>query len=114
MDVSASELQQGIELPVTAPGALIRLSPGDAQVRPAAAERHPCAARTASRSMRASATTQLADTQSLRAAGMAVPEASMVMKLKPELGSGDRHACRCHAASGRYVVHVFEPTVRSP
>ena len=31
-DVSASELQQGVKLPLTAPGAIIRLSPSDAAV----------------------------------------------------------------------------------
>ena len=107
MDVSASELQQGVKLPVTAPGALIRLSPGDAQVgRLQPSDIHVQLGR---QSLTASdATTQLADTQSLRAAGMDVPEASMVMKLKPELGSGVA-TLQVSAARGRYLVHVFEP-----
>lgn len=107
MDVSASQLQQGVKLPVTAPGALIRVSPGDAQVgRLKASDIHVQLGR---QSLSASdATSQLADTQSLRAAGMDVPEASMVLKLKPELGSGIA-TLQIAAASGRYVVHVFEP-----
>ena len=107
MDVSASELQQGVKLPVTAPGAMIRISPGDGQVgRLQPSDVHLQLGR---QSLRASdATSQLADTQSLRAAGMDVPEASMVMKLKPELGSGVA-TLQVAAASGRYVVHVFEP-----
>lgn len=107
MDVSASELQQGVKLPVTAPGALIRLSPGDAQVgRLQPGDVHIQLGR---QSLNATdATSQLADTQSLRTAGMDVPAASMVMKLKPELGSGVA-TLQVPAASGRYVVHVFEP-----
>lgn len=107
MDVSASELQQGVKLPVTAPGAVIRLSPGDAQVgRLQPADVHILLGR---QSLTANdASSQLADTRSLKAAGMDVPEASMVMKLKPELGSGVA-TLQVPAASGRYVVHVFEP-----
>ena len=107
MDVSASELQQGVKLPVTAPGALIRLSPGDAQVgRLQASDVHVQLGRHSLTST--DATSQLADTPSLRAAGMTVPAASMVMKLKPELGSGVA-TLQVSAARGRYVVHVFEP-----
>lgn len=106
-DVSASELQQGVKLPLTAPGALIRLSLGDAQVgRLRTDDVH---IQLGQQTLTASeATSQLADTQSLRAAGMDVPEASMVLKLKPDLGSGVA-TLQVAAASGRYVVHVFEP-----
>lgn len=107
MDVSASDLQRGVQLPLTAPGALIRLSPGDAQVgrlQPSSVH-----VQLGQLSLTAGdASSQLADTQSLKAAGMDVPEASMVMKLKPELGSGIA-TLQAPAASGRYVVHVFEP-----
>jgi hypothetical protein len=107
MDVSASDLQQGVKLPLTAPGALIRLSPGDAQVGRLQPDN--VRVQLGQQTLNASdATSQLADTQSLKAVGMDVPEASMVMKLKPELGSGVA-TLQVAAASGRYLVHVFEP-----
>jgi hypothetical protein len=116
IDVSATELQRGIQLPLSAPGAIIRLSPSD-----------PVGGKLQSTNVRlqlgrqsmnlAQAASQLADAPSLQAAGMDVPAASMVMKLKPELGSG-LATLQAPDASGRYVVHVFEPesslTVTAP
>ncbi|WP_235580137.1 DUF4785 domain-containing protein [Rhodanobacter sp. Soil772] len=106
-DVSASELQQGLKLPLSAPGAIIRLSPGNATVGkldPAGVHlqlgRQSLSANAAS--------SQVADAAALHAAGMDVPAASMVMQLKPELGSGVV-TLQVPAASGRYVVHVYEP-----
>ncbi|MHB1058042.1 MAG: DUF4785 domain-containing protein [Rhodanobacter sp.] len=109
-DVSASELQQGLKLPLSAPGAIIRLSPGDRTV----GKLDPAGVRLqlGRQSLTASsASSQVADTASLHAAGMDVPAASMVMQLKPELGTGTA-TLQVPAARGRYVVHVFEP--RSP
>ena len=106
-DVSASELQQGLKLPLSAPGAIIRLSPGDRTV----GKLDPAGVRLllGRQSLTAnSASSQVADAASLRAAGMDVPAASMVMQLKPELGTGVA-TLQVPAASGRYVVHVFEP-----
>lgn len=107
MDVSATELQRGVSLPLTAPGAIIRLSPSD-----------PIGGKLQSGNVRlqlgrqsmtlSQASSQLADAPSLQAAGMDVPAASMVMKLKPELGSG-LATLQAPDASGRYVIHVFEP-----
>lgn len=106
-DVSASELQQGLKLPLSAPGAIIRLSPGDRTV----GKLDPAGVRLqlGRQSLTAnSASSQVADAASLRAAGMDVPAASMVMQLKPELGTGVA-TLQVPAANGRYVVHVFEP-----
>ena len=106
-DVSASELQQGIKLPLSAPGAIIRLSPSDSsggRLQPANVR-----IQLGRQSLTVDhAASQIADTQSLRAAGMDVPEASMVVRLNPELGAG-MATLQAPAASGRYVVHVFEP-----
>lgn len=107
MDVSATELQRGVSLPLTAPGAIIRLSPS----HPIGGKLNPGNVRLqlGRQSMNLSqATSQLADAPSLQAAGMDVPAASMVMKLKPELGSG-MATLQAPDASGRYVIHVFEP-----
>lgn len=106
-DVSASELQQGIQLPLSAPGAIIRLSPSDR----IGGRLHPSNMRLqlGRKSIPLDqATSQIANTQALRAAGMAVSDASIVIQLKPSLGSG-MATLRAPAASGRYVVHVFEP-----
>jgi len=107
IDAAASSLQQGIELPLTAPGAIIRLSPSDplaGKLQPATVHlqlgRHALTAGQAS--------SQIADARSLHEAGMDVPAASLVMKLNPALGSG-MATLRAPTASGRYVVHVFEP-----
>jgi hypothetical protein len=106
-DVSASELQQGLKLPLSAPGAIIRLSPGDRTVGkldPAGVH-----LQLGRQSLNAnSASSRVADAASLHAAGMDVPAASMVMQLKPELGTGVA-TLQVPAARGRYVVHVFEP-----
>ncbi len=107
MDVSATTLQRGIELPLTAPGAVIRLSPSDPQGgRLDAGKVQLRLGRQSLNVPQASST--LADEQSLRAAGLDVPQASMMFKLKPELGSGIA-TLQAPTASGRYVVHVFEP-----
>ncbi|WP_426688752.1 DUF4785 domain-containing protein [Rhodanobacter ginsengiterrae] len=106
-DVSASELQQGLKLPLTAPGAIIRLSPGD----PTIGKLDPAGVRLqlGRQSLTATAaSSQVADTAELHAAGMDVPAASMVMRLKPELGTGVA-TLQVASARGRYVVHVFEP-----
>lgn len=106
-DVSASELRLGLPLPLSAPGAIIRLSPGDAAVgKLDPADVHLQLGR---QSLDANAASRrLADTAALHAAGMDVPAASLVMQLRPELGSGVA-TLRVPAASGRYVVHVYEP-----
>ena len=106
-DVSATELQQGLKLPLTAPGAIIRLSPGDQAV----GKLDPAGVRLqlGRQSLTATAaSSQVADAAELHAAGMDVPAASMVMRLKPEIGSGVA-TLQVASARGRYVVHVFEP-----
>lgn len=106
-DVSASELQKGLSLSLTAPGAIIRLSPGDGNVGkldPSGVHlllgRQSFTAVTASR--------EVADAAAMHTAGMDVPAASVMMQLKPSLGAGVA-TLQVPAAAGRYVVHVFEP-----
>jgi hypothetical protein len=107
MDVAASELQKGIQLPLSAPGAIIRLSSSDhlqGTLQPSSMH-----IQLGQQSLTVDhAANQLADTASLQAAGMAAPAASMVIRLKPELGAGIA-TLQAPAARGRYVVHVFEP-----
>ncbi|HET6433537.1 DUF4785 domain-containing protein [Dyella sp.] len=106
-DVSATELQRGVELPLTAPGAVIRLSPSD--VRGGRLQADGVQLRIGGHTLsgtRASRT--VAGARTLAATGMTVPEASLVMQLRPELGAGPVRL-QAAGASGRYVVHVFEP-----
>lgn len=106
-DASASELQQGLVLPLTAPGAVIRLSPGSATLGTLnPADVHLQLGRQTLDAGHASLA--VADTTQLRAAGMAAPAASLVLQLKPALGAGPA-TLRVPTARGRYVVHVYEP-----
>lgn len=106
-DVSASELQQGLNLPLTAPGAVIRLSPGSATlgaINPADVH-----LQLGTQTLDAThASLAVADATQLRAAGMAAPTSTVMLQLKPELGAG-LATLRVPTARGRYVVHVYEP-----
>jgi hypothetical protein len=106
-DVSASELQKGLSLSLTAPGAIIRLSPGDGNVGkldPSGV--HVLIGRQSFNAV--SASSQVADAATMHAAGMDVPAATVMMQLKPSLGAGVA-TLQVPAAAGRYVVHVLEP-----
>jgi hypothetical protein len=107
MDVSATELQRGIALPLSAPGAIIRLSPSDTRGGRLAASG--VNVRIGGQSFAGDrAASQVGNVSALRASGMDVPDASLVMQLRPELGAGAA-TLTAAGASGRYVVHVFEP-----
>jgi hypothetical protein len=107
IDASAEQLQQGLGISTSANGALIRLSPhvGNTSVIDAS-----------TLSFRANgklytstdAVRTAADQDALRAAGMDVPQGSLVVKLSDTLGSG-RIELIAPTANGDYLVHVFEP-----
>lgn len=106
-DVSESELRRGIELPLSAPGALLRVSPvGGDFGRLDPAQLQVGIGRQTLRGDRAAR--HSADASALRRAGMAAADGSLVMELRPELGAG-RMRLQAAEARGRYVVHVFEP-----
>lgn len=106
-DVSATDMQRGVELPLSAPGAVIRVSPSDPKGgRLDAATVNVRIHGQTLAGERAAST--VGDVAALRATGMAVPDASLVMQLRPELGAGPM-TLQAPSASGRYVVHVFEP-----
>ena len=107
MDVTQSELQRGVPLPVSAPGAVIRLNPAAGRygaLRPAQVSLQ-VGARTLNAAGPGVAT---ADTRALAAAGISAPPGSVMLHLDPTLGS-TTPTLRAPAAHGRYVVHVFEP-----
>ncbi|MGO4701279.1 DUF4785 domain-containing protein [Dyella sp. 2RAB6] len=105
-EVSDTELQRGVELSTTAPGAIIRLSPGQggARLQPADLRLQVGGKRFDGNA----ATRHVADTEQLKAAGMEATDASMALQLRPDLGAG-RTTLQAPTARGRYVVYVYEP-----
>ena len=107
IDASADQLQQGLALSTSANGALIRMSPhaDNKSVIDASTLLFRANGKTYTSS---DAVRTAADQDSLRAAGMDVPEGSLVVKLADALGSG-RIDLIAPTASGSYLIHVFEP-----
>jgi hypothetical protein len=104
--VDAAELQRGISIDTTAPGAVIRLSPVDGR-----AAVDPTLIRV-SKSGRMIAQPQsfqrTANAAQLRQAGMDVPDGSAIVQLAKEHGQG-RFQLQLPKARDRYLVHVYEP-----
>lgn len=108
LDADEAQLRRGIGLPTTAEAALIRISPhggnrsrlsvDDLVIRNGGVELNGRAA-----------TQSLVDETALRAAGMDVPEGTVIARLAPAAGKG-RLELAVPAASGSYLIHVFEPT----
>jgi len=106
-DVSEAELRAGVKLQTTAPEALIRLSPHGGN--DAALDANALLVRAEGKQRTAvEATSQVADTAALRAAGMEVPSGTVVMKLKRDVATGNVELA-APGAHGRYLIHVFEP-----
>lgn len=102
MTVEAAELKRGVPLQMTAPGALIRVSPakGSASLR--------ASDFSVSVGARKVGIAQAADADALRKAGMDASAGTQVIRLGDGSGAG-RQLLRAANARGRYVVHVFEP-----
>jgi Domain of unknown function (DUF4785) len=101
--VDGASLQQGLELQLSAPGSLIRVSPArGAAGLSADALRVDAPGRGAVKLQR-----MLSDRQ-LQAAGMDVQRGTVMAKLGNDVGAG-RYMLRAQQAKGQYVVHVFEP-----
>ncbi|NKI34999.1 hypothetical protein HFP89_07460 [Wenzhouxiangella sp. XN79A] len=109
VDATGAELAKGIELPLTAPGAVIRVSPlePDAKVRIDPAN---IALALDGAALGASAIARLADGVSLKAAGLDVPESSLAFELGPDVRAGQLKLGVTELPPERHmVVHVFEP-----
>lgn len=108
LDATEAELRRGVALPTTADAALIRISPhGDNHSRLKVDD---LVIRNGGVELDGRAATQsLVDETALRAAGMDVPEGTVIARLSPAAGSG-RLELAIPAASGSYLIHVFEPT----
>ena len=100
--VEGAELARGVDIALTAPGAMIRVSPAAGSARLSPTDIH---VQSNGRSARLE---QAAGTAELKAAGMDVDPGTTVVKVARE-HPGGRYQLRADGAQGRYVVHVFEP-----
>lgn len=108
LDASEAELQRGVTLALSAPGAVIRLSPhaGD---RGARLERRDIIVRAPGPQLHADVPVQaLADEEALREAGMDVPAGSVALRLADGY-AGNRIELSVPTARGAWLVHVYEP-----
>ena len=101
-ETDGAELQRGLDLSTSAPGALIRVSPvaGAAPV--------PADAVQLRRGGQAVALAKRNDAAQLQAAGLQVADGSAAVQLADQAGPG-RYALQVAQARGRYLVHVYEP-----
>lgn len=110
--VDAAELERGIDLQTTAPGAVVRLSPADGKAIDPAAIRLSTRTATTAGARETPIAAPLAfeqrhDAAAMRAAGLDVPDGSAVVRIAKSHGAG---TFRLQApASGRTLVHVYEP-----
>lgn len=108
IDASQDELQRGVRLALSAPGAVVRLSPhgGNAGATIAASD---VELRSAGRRLdHATALRSAADAEAMRTAGMDVPQGSTVLRLADDVAAGSIELA-VPTARGSYLVHVFEP-----
>ena len=108
LDASEAELQRGVSLALSAPGAVIRLSPhaGNSGAR---IERRDIVLRAPGPHLHADALMQaLADEDALREAGMDVPAGSVALRLVDSY-AGNRIELAVPTARGAWLVHVYEP-----
>lgn len=106
VQVDAAELVRGFELDASAPGPVVRISPiaGAAGVSSDTLS----LSRNGQGIAREKAFAHAASAEQLRKAGMDLSNGSAVVQVDPALGQG-RFRLQMSQASGRYLVHVFEP-----
>lgn len=102
LPVDGAELARGVEVELTAPGALIRLSPGRGARGLRAADLQLTA------QGRRVGLQRTASDAELRAAGMDVVLGTAMVRVADTAARGP-HRLRVANARGRYVMHVFEP-----
>lgn len=106
VQVEAAELVRGFELDASAPGPVLRISPiaGAAAVSGDGLR----LSRDGRNIDNDQAFATSASAEQLRRLGMDLGEGSAVVRVDPALGRG-RFKLQMASASGRYLVHVFEP-----
>lgn len=105
--VEASQLKSGFALTTTAPGALVRISP-ERQAKSGAVDPGEVRLLRNGQPLPESAFKRLATSDQLKRAGMDVSDGTVIVQLDESLGQG-RFQLQLGKASGRYLVHVFEP-----
>lgn len=107
IDASEADLHAGVRIPLSAPGAIVRISPhgGNASAAIAGADVQLVVA--GRRLDNARAIRSVADEDALRSAGMDVPQGSVALRLADDVRGDVRLALP--TAHGAYLVHVFEP-----
>ncbi|MDQ3288701.1 MAG: DUF4785 family protein [Pseudomonadota bacterium] len=101
--VNGTELARGIDLDVSAPGALIRISPARSAKNLSVAD-----LALSGNNGRSARLEKLASDVELQAAGMDVDAGTVMVRMGRENAPG-RYKLRAPNANGRYVMHVFEP-----
>lgn len=111
IDASETELQRGVDLALSAPGAVVRISPhaGNADAGLAAGDVQLSSA--GRRLDNAQALRSVAGEGDLRAAGMDAPQGSVALRLSDTIAAGSVKLA-VTTARGGYLVHVFEPASR--
>lgn len=108
-DASAAELHAGVNLAISAKGGLLRLSPRQGS---AAIDASRLVFRSNGQAIaNARVIENLADADALRAAGMDVPDGSVILRLSDEVDTGQIQLL-APDADGDYLIHVFEPNSR--
>ncbi len=112
LDVTASNLAEGVTLHTTAPRALIRLSPAAGQ-KALGLSRESLVLTTAGKSFDAQAGIEtFADEAAMKATGAGFSAGTIAFRLNDALGSGPielRFEGLAKTAAGRFVIQVFEP-----
>ncbi|MCY7355348.1 MAG: DUF4785 family protein [Lysobacter sp.] len=100
--VEGVDLARGIDIGISAPGALMRVSParGAARLQPASLK--------LARNGQEAPLQSIAGDAALQAAGMGVDPGTAVVKMDAGNGAG-QYQLQAAEARGRYLVHVFEP-----
>lgn len=108
IDASEAQLQQGVTLALSAPGAVIRISP-HADNKGSTIDARDIVFRSAGRNVAANqATRSIVDESALSAAGMDAPQGSIAMRLSDTFGAGTVELS-VPTARGSYLLHVYEP-----
>ena len=100
--VDAAALDKGVQLKMSAPGSLIRISPAQGARALRSDELQVNDSRGAAK------LENIATAEQLTKAGMDVQAGSVIAKLDSQEGA-DTYTVRVPKAEGRYLVHVFEP-----
>jgi hypothetical protein len=108
IDASQADLQRGLSLALSAPGAVIRLSPHGGRSSATIAVSDVQISVAGRRVDNGVAIRSIASADELSAAGMDAPQGSVALRLSDTIGAGPVQLA-VPTANGAYLVHVYEP-----